>query len=199
MGTIIMKRSLGLCALIGVLAGGCATSDSASKYFRDAGRNSNVYVAPGHSAIRKVAVMPFKAETELIGSAVSDQVVTELLHTGRYELIERSQIARVLGEQELALAGLSAGRAAEVGAMLGADGVVIGTVAEYGKVAVRGKTYASVAVACRLIDTKTGKVVWSADVAGRAENSAIPLAQYSRNMIHDMIAGVFKQMARVKK
>ncbi len=145
------------CAL--ALATGCATSDSPSGYFRGAGADSNVYVAPGHSAIRKVAVMPFKAETELIGSSVSDQVVTELLRTGRYELIERSQMARVLGEQELALAGLSAGRAAEVGAMLGADGVVIGTVTEYGKIAAGGKTYASVGIACRLIDTKTGKVI----------------------------------------
>jgi curli biogenesis system outer membrane secretion channel CsgG len=194
-----MKHFFGLLGLIvGVMAGGCATSDAPSAYFRDAGQDSNVYVAPGHSAIRKVAVMPFKAETELIGSAVSDQVVTELLRTGRYELIERSQMARVLGEQELALAGLSAGRAAEVGAMLGADGVVIGTVAEYGKIAAGGKTYPSVAIACRLIDTRTGKVIWSADVAGRAASSATPLAQHSREMIHEMIAGVFKEMSRVR-
>lgn len=138
---------------LALVTGGCASTDSPSAYFRGAGSDSNVYVAPGHTSIRKVAVLPFKAETELIGSAVSDQVVTELLRTGRYDLIERSQIARVLGEQELALAGLSASRAAEVGAMLGADGVVIGTVTEYGKIAARGKTYPSVGIACRLIDT----------------------------------------------
>lgn len=180
------------------VAGGCTTSSSPSGYFRGAGDESNVYVAPGHSAIRKVAVMPFKAETELIGSSVSDQVVTELLRTGRYELIERSQIARVLGEQELALAGLSAGRAAEVGAMLGADGVVIGTVSEYGKIAAGGRTYPSVGLACRLIDSRSGKVVWSADVASRADSPAIPLAQHSREMIHEMIAGVFREMTRVR-
>ena len=192
-------KKLTLCGIALVLAaGGCATSDSPSGYFRGAGADSNVYVAPGHSAIRKVAVMPFKAETELTGSSVSDQVVTELLRTGRYELIERSQIARVLGEQELALAGLSAGRAAEVGAMLGADGVVIGTVTEYGKMAAGGKTYASVGMACRLIDTKSGKIVWSADIAGRADHPTITLAQHSRQMIHELIAGVFREMSRTR-
>lgn len=189
---------LALLAVAAVAAGGCATSNSPSGYFRGAGADSNVYVAPGHSTIKKIAVMPFKAETELIGSSVSDQVVTELLRTGRYDLIERSQIARVLGEQELALAGLSAGRAAEVGAMLGADGVVIGTVTEYGKIAAGGKTYASVGIACRLIDTRTGKVVWSADVADRADSATVSLAQHSREMIHEMIAGVFREMSRVR-
>jgi len=185
--------------IVTLFAGGCTTSRAASTYFRNAGQNANVYVTSGYSAIHRVAVMPFKAETDLVGLAVSDQVVTELLRTGRYELIERSQMTQILGEHELALAGVSAGRAAEVGAMLGADGVVIGTVAEYQKIAVRGKTYPSVAIACRLIDTKTGKVVWSVDVAGRADTSSISLAQHSRNIIHDMIAGVFKGMSDARK
>jgi hypothetical protein len=88
-------------------------------------------------------------------------------------LVERSQMAQVLGEQELALAGVSAGRAAQVGAMLGADGVILGTVSEYGQSAQKGNTIPVVGLACRLIDSKSGKIVWSADLAQRASSASM--------------------------
>ena len=119
---------------------GCATSEE-EVYFRAAPSRANVYVAPIPSPIKKIAIMPFKAQTELIGTSVSDLFVTEMLRAGRYELVERGQMAKVLSESELALAGLSATRAAEIGTMLGAEGVVLGTVDEYATVAIRGRPY----------------------------------------------------------
>ncbi len=185
---------ISLCVM--VMLSGCASSGPAG-HFEDAGDDANVFVSPGHSAITKVAVMPFKAPTELIGAAVSDQILTELLRTGRYELVERSQMAQVLGEQELSLAGLSAGQAAEVGAMLGAQGVIIGTVSEYEKVAYRGKTIPVVGISARLIDTKSGKIIWSTDVAQRARNSSVTLSEHSRHVVHELIGGVFAKMRLV--
>lgn len=184
-----------------VIAAGCfsgCSSGGASGHFAGAGDDTNVYVASGHSAIKKVAVMPFKAPTELIGISVSDQVLTELLHTGRYELVERGQMAQVLGEQELSLAGLSAGSAAEVGAMLGADGVIIGTVSEYERMAHRGKTVPVVALSIRLIDTQNGKIVWSADLSERARSGSATLSGHSRKVVHEVIAGVFAKMRTVR-
>lgn len=180
-------------AAVAVGFAGCAANDPAAAHVRGAGTGSNVYVAPGHVAVRKVAVLPFKAPTELIGAAVSDQILTELLRTGRYELVERSQLAQVLGEQELALAGLSAGKAAEVAAMAGADGVIIGTVSEYETAAQGGRTVPVVGISARLIESRTGRILWSADLSRRG-SGGLTISEHSRVVVHDLIGGVFLQM-----
>ena len=71
-------------------------------YFTKTRTDANVYVAPVASCISKVAVLPFKAPTELIGSSISDIFVTEILRAHRYTMVERGQIDRVLGETEFA-------------------------------------------------------------------------------------------------
>lgn len=188
----LLTRRAGLAAAAAGLAG-CVANDPAAAHFRGAGADSNVYVAAEHAAVRKIAVMPFKAPTELIGAAVSDQVLTELLRTGRYELVERSQLAQVLGEQELALAGLSAGKAAEVGAMIGADGVVIGTVSEYETVAQGGRAVPVVGISARLIESRTGKILWSADVSRRG-SGGVTLSEHGRSAVRELIGGVFRRL-----
>ena len=170
---------------------GCATADES--YFLDTESKANVYVSKEAYAIDKVAIMPFKAPTELIGSAVSDLFVTEMLRAGQYTLVERNQMAKVLSESELAMAGLSEAQAVEVGAMIGADGVIIGTVDEYGTVASRGNAFPVVAISTRLIDCKTGKVVWSVDLAARSQNRRMTLSEHARSVVHDMCAGLFRK------
>ena len=185
---------LAACVAVGT---GCVT-DPRATYFKDAGETSNVFVAPGHASIKKVAVLPFKAMTELIGVSVSDQFVTELLRTGQYDLVERGQMSLVLGEQELAMAGLSSTRAAEVGGMMGADGVIIGTVSEYEAVAQKGRTRPVVGISARLIDCRSGRIVWSVDLAQRAMDTSMTLSEHSRRVVHEMMAGVFREMNRAR-
>ena len=184
-----LLAAAGVAVLAGCVSGG-------DPYFTNTRSKAGVFVAPGPSTVRKVAVMPFKAETELIGAAVSDLFVTEMLRAGHYELVERGQMSQVLSESELALAGLSAAKAAEVGGMLGAEGVIIGTVPEYSAVAQRGRTYPVVAITARLIDCKTGKVVWSVDLASRGENSSITLSEHARKVVHEMVSSVYQQLRR---
>ncbi|MCX7010041.1 MAG: thiamine pyrophosphate-binding protein, partial [Kiritimatiellaeota bacterium] len=169
---------------------GCATTENES-YFGDVRSRANVYVAPVSSPIKKIAIMPFKAQTELIGTSISDLFVTEMLRAGRYELVERSQMAKVLSESELALAGLSVSRATEVGNMLGADGVVIGTVDEYATVAQGGNPYPVVAITARLIDCGSGKVMWSTDLAKRADSKSLTLPEQARAVSHEIVAGLY--------
>jgi fibronectin type 3 domain-containing protein/TolB-like protein len=177
--------------LILLCAMGCATSNE--RYFLDVQSRANVYVAPVPVAIHKIAIMPFKAPTELIGSSVSDLFVTEMLRAGRYDLVERSQMTKVLSESELALAGLSAARAAQIGQMLGAEGVVIGTVDEYATVAHGGHPYPSVGISVRLIDCASGRVMWSADLAARADNKETTLPMEARQVAHELTAGLYQQ------
>lgn len=182
-------------ALAGVAAAvlvcaGCSTGGSGYAPSRSA---ANVYVAPAGDPVRKIAILPFKAQTELIGTAVSDLFVTELLRAGRYEIVERTQLTQVLGETELALSGVSAGRAAEIGQMVGADGVVVGTVDEYAKSARRGRTFAVVGVTARMVDCRTGRIIWSADLAGQAVTSDITLPQHARKIVHDIVSALYRQ------
>ncbi len=185
-------RAGALSLLAGLIGAGCAT-DGSRAYFLKTKSKANVFVAPVASSIHKVAVLPFRAPTELIGSSISDEFVTEMLRTERYEMVERSQMAKVLGESELALAGLSASRAIEVGAMFGADGVVLGTVDEYSTVAHRGHPYPVVGISLRLIDCSSGKVMWSADLAKKAERKRMTMPEQSRITIHELVAGLYQK------
>lgn len=134
-----MKRRIGFGVMMMFAFAGCAT-DQQHANFPNPSTSANVYVAPHARSVRKVAILPFKAATALIGESLSDLWVTEVLRSHRYEVVERSQWAHVLSETELALAGLSAAKAAAAGAMVGADGVIIGTIDENTMVASRGKT-----------------------------------------------------------
>lgn len=150
----------------------------------------SVYVMPAPPTIRVVAVMPFQAATELIGTSVSDLLVTEILRSGRCELVERTQLSKVLQEAEVSLAGLTDTKAVELGKMLGAQGVIVGSVDEYGMVSRKGYTYASVGISARLIDTNTGSVVWSVSHASTATSPEVSLSQHARAVISGMMAAL---------
>lgn len=185
-----------LVLLLLALAAGCASTAGTDPYFAARKSRANVYVAPERVDISKVAVLPFKGPTELIGASVSDLVVTEILRTRKYTLVERGQMANVLGETELALAGLSESKAVEVARMLGAEGVVIGTVDEYTMQAKGGKTYAVVGVAVRLIHCASGRIVWSSDLAQMADSPNTPLAAHARAVVHELMCGLYQDWAR---
>lgn len=153
----------------------------------------NVHVARMSSPVHCVAVMPFQAATELIGISTSDLFVTELLRTGRYQLVERSQLARVLNEAEVALSGISDARAIELGNMLGADGVIIGTVDEYGTIAQRGRNFAVVGLSVRLIDCASGRVMWSASYALTAADPQTPLSQHCRSVVRGTVMALSRE------
>lgn len=175
-----------------LLVAGCASS-AHHKYFMQTKTDANIYVSPSAPAISKVALLPFRAPTELIGESISDLFVTEMLKAGRYELVERSQMAKVLGEAELSLAGLSSAKAIEAGKMMGAEAVIVGTVDEYTKVAQRGKTYPVVGVSARLICCQSGKILWSVDIAKRSNDKYDTLPGHARRVVHEMTAALYKQ------
>jgi fibronectin type 3 domain-containing protein/TolB-like protein len=153
-------------------------------------------VAAQPSQVRKVAVLPFRASTELIGSSASDIFGTALLRTGRYQLVERSQIAGVLGETELSMAGMSDSAAMAAGRMLGAEGVILGTVDEYGTIAYRGKTYPVVGASVRMIDCSSGQVMWSVGYSSRSGDRMATLSGHARRVMNEMITALRAQWYR---
>ncbi|HPT16807.1 MAG TPA: CsgG/HfaB family protein [Kiritimatiellia bacterium] len=187
-----MKRTWICLAGLAAALAGCAAPTGYSSGGAGTGE-PNVYVAREAFGVEKVGILPFKAATALVGGSVSDLFVTELMKMNRYELVERAQMSGVLGETEVALSGLTSGQAAQLGQMIGADGVIVGTVSEYELVAQGGRTYPTVGISIRLIDAGTGKILWSVDHAARGGKSDT-LAQHARAVVRDMAAALDRQL-----
>ncbi|MBT5031271.1 MAG: hypothetical protein HOM55_03140, partial [Proteobacteria bacterium] len=119
----------------------CFLSGSAAAQ-RNSVPTGSVFVSPNAKSlvVNKVAVFPFKAPVELVGASVADVFATEILKSYKYNLIERSQMEQVLGEKALGLQGVtSSSEAIQLGKLLGVEGVILGTVPEYGLRAVEDK------------------------------------------------------------
>lgn len=170
---------------------GCQTSGDS--YFTRTHTHANVYASKNSLAFNKVALMPFKAPTDLIGTSVSDMFVTEMQRTENYTIVERGQLAKVLGETEMALSGLSDKKAMDAAKLAGAEAVILGTVDEYILEADGGSKYASVGISIRMIDCNTGKAVWSASLAERSNDKSQPLAAYAREIVHQITSALYNE------
>ncbi len=117
----------------------------------------------------KLAIMPFSGKGDISGEEIQDFVISSLAETKRFSLIERAQIAKVFEEQKMGLLGVvDSDNAAQVGKLLGADAVGIGSIStpEGGMI-----------LSLRIVDTETGEVLASATgVVGGKGISAIKSA-----------------------
>jgi curli biogenesis system outer membrane secretion channel CsgG len=71
---------------------------------------------------------PPDPKTAYPGSVVSDRLVAKLVNNQYYTVIERKELSKILEEQALSLSGvIDANQATEVGRLLGAEGLVMGS------------------------------------------------------------------------
>lgn len=109
--------------------------------------------------IRNIAVMPLEApglETS-VQRVVTDQLVTEFLNKGRYQVLEREQIDRILQEQGFQQSGAcdTEGCLVQVGQLLGVDAMVSGSISRIGKLHV---------VSVRVTDVQDGRILFASQV-----------------------------------
>lgn len=121
------------------------------------------------------------------GEGMADMLTTELVKSGKYVVIERQEISKVLEEQQLGQSGLVTEQsAAQMGKLLGVELAVMGAVTEFGYskggtggrikgigIGVKKET-ATVAVDVRFVNTTTGEILAAESV--RKENSASGLS-----------------------
>jgi len=158
----------------------------------------NVFVSPAarRKTFRKVAIMPFRAPVELVGASVADMFATGILRTYKYQLVERSQMERVLGEQALGLKGVTnSATAIKIGKLLGAQGVIIGTVPEYGYRAVGPKKCPSIGLNIRMIDVTDGTIVWSITSSGLSRTPT-SLSSFAGRLIRKTVPQLIREMVR---
>lgn len=159
---------------------------------------ADVFVSPRakEKVFHKVAVMPFRAPVELVGASIADMAATEILKTYKYRLIERSQMQQVLQEQSLGLKGVTdSAMAMKVGKILGVEGVIVGTVPEYGMRAVGSLELPAVGINIRLIDTETGAIIWTITDSAISKK-VVSLSAFTRRMVKSMIRRLAKEWVR---
>ena len=158
-----------------------------------------IFVSPAaqRRTYQKVAVMPFRAPAELVGASVSDLFATEILRTYKYDLVERSQMEQVLGEQALGLRGVtdSAAAAVRVGKLLGVQGVIVGTVPEYGAKASGGAELVAMGINVRMLDVNDGSIVWSISDSAVSDQPTSQSA-FAKRLVQDLVARLVQEWVR---
>ena len=135
---------------------------------------------------KRLAVMDLEDKTGHggwhIGSGMADKLTTALVKSGKFIVIERQQLEKVMNEQAMGQTGaVTAQSAAQIGKLLGVELMVMGSVNEFGEkestvggglggrfgighVGVNTKT-ARVGMDIRLVNTSTGEIVAAEGIA----------------------------------
>ena len=149
---LIPARSLA--SLILILLAGCATPVDV---YHDANMD--------FGSIQTVAIMPLANLTRdnLAAERVRDVFMGKLLSTGAVYVLPVGEVARGISKVEGANpVALSQEEIVKVGGIVKVQAVIIGAVREYGEVRA-GTTSANViSVSLQMVETQTGRVVWSA-------------------------------------
>lgn len=161
-----------------------------------------IFAGTSFAEKKKVAVMGFDdgtldhwwGDTWKVGDGIADMFVTSLVKMGRFSVIERQQLEKVMKEQSLGLSGMiDPKQAKEVGKLAGVDYLITGKVTVFethkkemkaGKLfgdALGGMqvdtTEGNCQVDARMIDVKTGEIV-SADMGkGQSSKSGVSFNQ----------------------
>jgi curli biogenesis system outer membrane secretion channel CsgG len=183
------KRIVTNLAWLGAFAiSGCATPAPPPEVSSPASLATNdvAPAAPAHILKRKIAVGRFSNET-LYGKALlipgvpdplekqtSDMASNALADTGKFVVLERPDLSEVQAEQ--ALSGTHS-------SIIGADDLVIGSLTQFGRetegedgfLSNTKKQVAHATVDLRLVDVKTGEVIFTATGTGEAsvENGTV--------------------------
>lgn len=126
-------------------------------------------VATAQNKKMKIAVMDFKAGVGVNANEVeglSDMLINTLYESGKFSIVERSQINQVLKEQKFQASELTNEQLAQVGRILGVESVLIGTVnflAEHKNI--DGSMTGEYNVDVRAVDVESGEVVTTAGAA----------------------------------
>jgi curli biogenesis system outer membrane secretion channel CsgG len=158
--------------------------------------------APAAAVKHRVAVMNFDYGTvrttvaqifgsdQDVGKGISDLLVQKLVQDGKYSVIERNALDKILSEQNFSNSDRAdSTTAAKIGKILGVDAIIIGSITQFGRddknTKVGGGGYglgrfglggvgkseakAVVAVSARMVNTTTGEIL--AAVTGTGEST----------------------------
>ncbi len=115
----------------------------------------------------RIALINFNAIgiDEVLVRGIEENLLTEIINTGRFEVVERSQLNKVLQELNLSNSDeFSESTAAQVGNLLGVDIILIGSVNKLGK---------NISINVRGIEVKTGLASFAKKVVTKSEEELV--------------------------
>jgi hypothetical protein len=179
---------------LAALAPGCAARKSAEVTYRDPQMD--------FSLVQKVAVLPFENLTTANTAAerVRDVFMTMMQATGSSYVLPPGEVAR--GVDRASIARPTTPTAEEVvnlGKVIGVDAVITGVVREYGEVRSGSSSAGVVSVSLQMMETQTGKVVWSASATRGGVDAADrlfggggqPMDQVTADAVSDLLDSLF--------
>jgi hypothetical protein len=178
--------------LLAAVLAGCASSSP--DVFRDQTMD--------FAAIRTVAVMPLSNQTREAQAPerVRDVFMTLLLSTGAVYVVPPGEVSRGISRTGLSEASSPAPEdIIKFGAAIKADAVITGVIREYGEIR-SGTTSANViSIGFRMIETQTGRVIWSASSTQGGVTfkdrllggSGAPLNEVTEKAINEIIDKMF--------
>jgi len=142
------------------------------------------------------------------GDGMSDMLITELVKSGKYTVIERGQINKIMQEQNLGQTGrVTPQSAAQIGKLLGVELAIMGAVTEFGisKGGTGGRIKglghlgvknqkATVAIDIRFVNTNTGEILLAENIRKEKSKSGLNINTSkfrfnSRNAFDNSLAG----------
>ena len=140
---------------------------------------------------KRVAVVDFEDRSgwgHNIGTGLADMLTTMLVKSGKFQVIEREELKRIMQEQSLGMSGaVTPQSAAKIGRLLGVELIVTGSVTEFGQKQSRiggaigklgigagiSKRKARAVVDIRLVNTETGEIVLAESAVGEASSTSL--------------------------
>ena len=140
---------------------------------------------------KRIAVINFADRSGYghnIGTGLADMLITQLVKSGKFIVIERQELEKVLQEQSLGMSGMVTPQsAARVGKLLGVELIVTGSVTEFGqkeskiggalgRIGIGGaisRRKARAVVDIRLINSQTGEIVVAESSVGEATSTSL--------------------------
>jgi curli biogenesis system outer membrane secretion channel CsgG len=182
-----MNRLVRLCCVLLILAPVC----TAQQKKRVAVMNFD------YGTVRSGVAAIFGTDQD-VGKGISDLLVQRLVTDGKYSVIERTALDKILGEQNFSNSDRAdSTTAAKIGRILGVDAIIIGTITQFGrddqhtnvgaggfggygsKLGLGGvsthKAKAVVGVTARLINTSTGEIMAAVTGTGESTRSGTAL------------------------
>jgi hypothetical protein len=154
-------------------------------------------------AVRTVAVMPFAnlSRDNLASERVRDVFASTLLASGAFYVLPPGEVMRGIGQTGIGNpAAPTPEEVVKMGKILKADGVFTGVVKEYGEIRSGASAGNIVSLSVQLMETATGKVVWSASttkggisMTGRLfGGGGAPLNDVTEEAVDDLLDKLFK-------
>jgi len=176
----------------------------------DGGPSSRVFVKNGTTKRLRVAVLPFDnvSKDAEAGRVVTNTVITYLLSTGYFDVVEPGMVYAAMGAENIRLTdGITVDSCQKLQPTLKADAYIMGMVEEFGEVRVGSDSYPSISISARLVNAHTADILWAATISKTGADSVkvfdigrvSSLGKLAKRAAGDLVSSLAKSREDVSK